>query len=696
MADALSPKARRLWIAGGVLLLLLVIAVSVPWKLNFMRGAIAERVEAATGRAFAIEGDVTWSWWNRRLVAERMRFANPSWAGREQMITVEQVDAQIRLLPLFSRRLVVPEVRALKPDLWLETNAQGQFNGNLDRQQSDSQSGVELGEVWLDQGRLRFVQKHTRSDVQVLLESIAGRDGPSRLKASAEGMWNGLPLAAQATGDAVLRLRDVSRPYALDIAATIGATKVKAAGSVTGLTAPTAADLRVQVEGPSLGEWYRITNIGLPNTPPYRTEGRVRLADKTWHYEDFTSRVGDSDVKGRVRFEPRKPRPFVSGTLVSQRLDLEDFGPVIGKTAPAGANTPPPKASAPKPKAPAATGPTASTLLPQMSFSAEKWDTLDADIHFEGRSIRNLGKHPFERVKMHLVLNNRRLTLEPFQFGFAGGELEGKLSIDGSSEPMAARLDTRGRRLKLDDLLPQVSNTRIALGTVNGKVALAGRGNSFAQLLATADGEAQMAMGKGQISNLLLEIIDLDVQEALGFLMRGDKPVDVRCALVDVGFKKGVMESRTIVFDTTDTIIEATGTADFAREQLDMRVRPVPKDLSLLTLRAPFDVRGSFKDPQIAPDKATLVARGGGALLLGAVTPIAALLALIETGPGKDSDCESLVARAKSEGVAVKNAPGASTPAPIKPAPGGRAADTPAAPATKEPPETPPRAVQQK
>jgi uncharacterized protein involved in outer membrane biogenesis len=670
MGISASPRVRRLLIAAGVLLLLLAIAFSVPWKLNFLRDTIGQRVEAATGRAFVVEGDIWWSWWKGRLLAERMRFANPSWAGRDQMLIVERVDANIKVLPLFRKRLIVTEVNVVKPDLWLETNATGQFNGYLDRQQSDSESAVELGEVLLDQGRLRFVQKHTQSDVQVLLESTAADSGgPSRLKASASGLWHGLQLAARGTGDAMLRLRDVSRPYALDVEATIGATKVKAAGSVTGLSAPTAADLRVAGEGPSLGEWYRIINIGLPNTPPYRTEGRVRLENKTWHYEDFKSRVGDSDLSGRLRLEMKFARPFISGTLVSQRLDLEDLGPVIGKTAPTAASTPPPKASAPQPKAAPPTGPTASTLLPQWSFSAEKWDTLDADIQFEGRSIRNLGRSPFERVKMHVVMDNRRLALDPFQFGFAGGELDGKLSIDGRSEPMAAKLDARGRRLKLDDLLPQLRNTRMALGTVNAKVALAGRGNSFAQLLGSADGEAQMAMGKGQISNLLLEIIDLDAQEALGFLIRGDRPVDVRCALVDVGFKRGVMDTRTIVFDTTDTIIEATGQADFAREQLNMRVRPLPKDYSLLTLRVPFNVRGSFQKPQIAPDKAALIARGGGALLLGSVAPIAALLALIETGPGKDSDCEALIARAKSEGVPVKNAPGASSPAPTRPAP---------------------------
>ena len=679
MATVASNRTRRLWIAGGVLLLLLAIAFSVPWKLNFLRGAVGERVEAVTGRAFVIEGDVWWSWWKGRLIAERMRFANPPWAGRDQMITVEKVDANIKVLPLFSRRLVVPEVRALKADLWLETNAAGQFNAYLDREQSDAKSAVELGEVLLDEGVLRFVQKHTQSDVQARLQSTPGADGgASRLKANATGRWHGMNVAAQGTGDAVLELRDARRPYELDVAATIGATKVKAAGKVTGLASPTAADLRVQGEGPSLGEWYRIANIGLPETPAYHTEGRVRLDGGAWIYEDFKSRVGNSDVAGRVRFEKRPARPFISGTLVSQRLDLNDFVPVIGKGPPDKASPPAPKASAPRARA-AAGAPSASAagdgkLLPQGKFSAEKWDTLDADIQFEGRSIQNVGKHRFERVKTHVVLDNRRLTLDPLTVGFAGGELDGKFNIDGRSEPMAAKLDVRGRRLKLDDLLPQVNNARMALGNVNGKVALMGRGNSFGQMLATADGEAQLAMGKGQISNLLLEIIDLDGQEALGFLISGDKPVDVRCALADVGFKRGLMYARTIIFDTTDTIIEATGQADFANEQLNMRVNPVPKDFSFLTLRVPFDVRGSFGQPEITPDKAKLLARGGGALLLGSVVPIAAVLALIETGPGKDSDCDALIARAKSEGVPVKNAPGAATPAPIKPAPGASAA----------------------
>jgi AsmA family protein len=111
------------------------------------------------------------------------------------------------------------------------------------------------------------------------------------------------------------------------------------------------------------------------------------------------------------------------------------------------------------------------------------------------------------------------------------------------------------------------------------------------------------------------------------------------------------------VFDTEDTIIEGTGRADFANERLDLRVKPVPKDVSFIALRVPFEVKGPFKHPEISPDKKKLAVRAGAALLLGSVTPLAALIPLIETGPGKDADCAALIARAQSEGVPVKNEP---------------------------------------
>ena len=56
--------------------------------------------------------------------------------------------------------------------------------------------------------------------------------------------------------------------------------------------------------------------------------------------------------------------------------------------------------------------------------------------------------------------------------------------------------------------------------------------------------------------------------------------------------------------------------------------------------------RASRKSPEVAVEKTPLALRICGAVALAAITPLAALLPLIETGPGKDTDCRRVLAAA--------------------------------------------------
>ena len=137
----------------------------------------------------------------------------------------------------------------------------------------------------------------------------------------------------------------------------------------------------------------------------------------------------------------------------------------------------------------------------------------------------------------------------------------------------------------------------------------------------------------------------LDIAESLKFLLTDDRQVPIRCAFADFGVQDGVMTSRALAFDSTDTIIVGEGTVDLGDESLDLLLRPRPKDRSILSLRSPLRVGGTFKDPSFRPDLAALGVRGAIALALGSITPPAALLATFETGPGEDSDCGGQYAR---------------------------------------------------
>src|SRR5690606_36979653 len=176
-------------------------------------------------------------------------------------------------------------------------------------------------------------------------------------------------------------------------------------------------------------------------------------------------------------------------------------------------------------------------------------------------------------------------------------------------------------------------------GRIGGDIKVRGSGNSIAAIFGSADGDIALGMGRGRVSNLVMELAGLDAAEALKFLLTKDRQVPIRGASADLGVEDGVMTSRALAFDSTDTIIVGEGTVNLATERLDLLLKPRPKDRSILTLRSPLRVGGTFKDPSFRPDMGALGLRGAVALALGSIAPPAALLATFETGPGEDSDC---------------------------------------------------------
>lgn len=171
-------------------------------------------------------------------------------------------------------------------------------------------------------------------------------------------------------------------------------------------------------------------------------------------------------------------------------------------------------------------------------------------------------------------------------------------------------------------------------------------------MLAVADGRLRLALTGGTLSHLVIELVGLDIAESVGFLLKGDAPVPIRCMIADFTVDKGRMEARVLVLDTEDTVVTGTGTIDLAAEALDLRQPPAPKDFSLIALRTPLTIGGTLKTPLIGVTRSGLVKRGIAAAGLGFLFPPAALTALLEPGTGQDVDCEALFQQVREPSTA--------------------------------------------
>jgi len=237
------------------------------------------------------------------------------------------------------------------------------------------------------------------------------------------------------------------------------------------------------------------------------------------------------------------------------------------------------------------------------------------------------------------------LSLDPLDFGVAGGTLATVIHADGRSKPLKADVTVSARHLKLKRLFPGAESMNASFGELHGNARLAATGNSIAALLGHANGELSALISKGTISRLLLETAGLNVANILINKLFGDQQVVLNCMASDFSVHKGLMSTRVFRLDTSDAVVDVSGTINLATEVLNLDVKPENKSARVLTLRTPLYVHGTFKHPDVGVYKGPLLLRAGAAVVLGVVaTPFAALLPLLNPGTTEASDCQAMLA----------------------------------------------------
>jgi uncharacterized protein involved in outer membrane biogenesis len=318
-----------------------------------------------------------------------------------------------------------------------------------------------------------------------------------------------------------------------------------------------------------------------------------------------------------------RAKPLLTAELRSERLALADLGVLIGVDSRGRGSE--------------------SRVLPDKRFDVPRMNAIDADVSVAARRVAVNPALPLEDFSVRARLLDGVLRLDPMKFGFSGGAIVSAVILDARRRPIRAETSVDFRRIDFARLFPTLDRARLSYGELGAQLRLRGQGHSVAEFVASSDGTLALAMSGGQISHAVIAAASLDGGKLLPLLVRGDEPVAVRCAAIAMTVTEGVARSQVLVFDTETTRVDGSGAIDLQDEQFELELKPRPKRPSILSLRAPLHVQGSFSDARVAVGPGALL-RGGAALALAAVNPLAALLPLIETGPGKDSNCPQVLA----------------------------------------------------
>ena len=627
-----------------------------PW--DALRTPINRYVSVKLGRHFEITRRLSVQLGQTTTVKlEGLEIANPDWARDAYLLKAETAEFDLSLLSLITGTVALPRIKLTLPMVGLQIEPDGRRTWALSPNMSDEGTLPQIGSIVVDQGTINYLAKAQGADltVQLSLAPESGNDLPLNYKVV--GRWRDGTFAANGRTGGVLEFsRNTQELFPIEINAVAGRTSLKAKGSITDLANLTRIDATFDLEGGNLDDLYGLLGVVLPSTPPFKLRGKLEKIDKVWSVSQLQGLLGKSDLNGALSFDQSSAVPLLTGKVQSKVMDFADLGPVIGivprQSLPPKSTTLPASPSgrlAPTSSDKTALPVTATAsvkVLPRTPLDVTKIKSMNADVTYAAADIRHVEELPLDKGSVHVKLNAGVLLLEPISLGLAGGSVAGTIRIDANVNPATVNTRLDVRALQLNRLFPSVKTTKTGLGKISGQFDLRGSGNSVAQMLGSATGDAAVLMGKGEISNILLEFIGLDGGEVIKFLLRGDTNVQLRCAAAAFDVKKGLMTSRAIVLDTSDTVITGEGQVSLANETLDIVLRPQPKDMSILSLRSPLKIGGTFADVSAGPDKPALAGRAGLALVLGAINPLLALAATIETGPGEDADCAAVLSRA--------------------------------------------------
>jgi AsmA family protein len=684
MAPRIAGTRRGRWLAAGLLAVLLVgigIAVGEATGWPVLRGPL----ENHASRAAQVPVQLGGHFQLRLLGPPRLQVGQLTVGAAQGVEAPHLLQAEDALLAwrwgdLWRWRQGAPlRIRALTArtlDLRLLRLADGRASWALGAGKSASTPDTPDPPDLPRFGRLQVNAGHVVVD-DALLDTalridLAGGEGDAAApdaagyRADIRGRWRALPLqlTARMGGGAVALLHDdadgAEAPVLpLRVEGTAGAARLVFDGRTAALLGARHLDGALRFSGPSLAAVGAPLGVTLPRTPAFQLEGRLAHDDGVWQLRADSATIGSSALGGDFRFDSRANPRLLSGRLTGSRLVLADLGPAVGTQGEGrdGATAPPPS-------------PGPGRLLPQRRFDLPSLRAMDADVAVL-IDVLDLGSQalaPLQAVRTRLLLQGGVLQLQGLQAGVAGGQVAGNTRLDGRGEPARWDLDLRvsgidmagwvralqspdgaarpGRRSKAELTREREAARQgdqpvrsYLTGLLGGHAQLHGQGRSTAQILATLQGRVQLQLHEGTVSHLVTEAAGVDLAQVLGVMVRGDQPLPLRCAIVELAVEQGVASVRRGVLDNADSTLRLDGRIDLRSESLALRARARPKDFSPLTLRAPLLVTGTLAEPVVGLDGRALGGRAAAAAALAVIAaPAAALLALVDPGQDETAD----------------------------------------------------------
>ena len=341
---------RWKWIVTIGVLMIVILTATVyvilnTYDYNKLKPLVAQAVEDATGRKLSLGGAVNLEiGLVPALVVTNIALANVPWGSQPQMIEIERLQAQVRLLPLLLKDVEVKHIGLFGVKLLLETDADAR--GNWDFLVEDRSAGrlgalkpvnIEVDQVSIENLNLTFHRQKTESKAQITLASLElnrqAAEDAFVLKLQAD--VNGQPVTLSGKTGGGRQLLTHKR-FPLQLSGTLATAAIKIDGAIDDLLKLQGIDLETQLIGKNMADLDPVLDIHLPKTDAFEVAGELKGSPESLALENVKGNLSGTGFNLTAKGSIGNLIEFsgVDLNLTSSGKDLSEIGPIIGEKLP--------------------------------------------------------------------------------------------------------------------------------------------------------------------------------------------------------------------------------------------------------------------------------------------------------------------------------------------------------------------------
>jgi len=634
-----SEIARR--IVTGLIYLSLVIVLALAWvQGRDISWAVKDRIEtrltAEMGHPVTIEGPITFNvgWGEARILAEDITTnLGDEESALEASIFAERAGTSLGLWDLLVGRVALRGLFLREAQIALPVP--GDVGGESADRNPDFIFRIlnQLHRVTLD--NLTVIRLRRDAEPQVVeVDSLIVAPEDGGLRAAFVGDVEGTPYDVDAhLEDLGGLLRFSGSPIA--ITASIGRNHVEGRGTIERIW-PFEADLTLTGNAQNVARIAQLMGGHLPGAGQGTFTGHVVFSEGQAFIEFSDLALNHNGANGE---EPTQALGPASGSISVLRIEGDRYQ-ITGNIDADYVRVDPLLAS-----------PDGAS---RRSVAEVIERPLDAGLPFAERAIPYgaLGRISGEFTIAAAELRFRDAILTNVSIPVAGDEgvmqIDGAraiyndqplfISISASSTEQTIGIEADAHQIALGTLIEELGGNSFVHGPALIAVRGTGTGATVGDVMRSLTGQTNLMIGRGRLERGGIDFLAGDLLRSF-FSAATQEATPLVCLINRTDFENGVGTSRAFLLDTNLITISGQGRINLARNNIDFRLAPRPKDPTLLSLAADYKVEGPIMGPTIRPEVGGIVR--GVATTIGSLAltgGAAALLPLLPSGEGDDAN----------------------------------------------------------